>query len=73
MKTIWSSRKLLKGAAAAWLLENLVPREVYTHYLTGSHGELFREIGIRPFIKAAGTYTVLSGAVIPERVREAMA
>jgi hypothetical protein len=73
MKPFWSRRNLLKGAGACWLLENLLPRQVYAEYLAVEHGELYRQIGIRPFINAAGTYTVLSGSVITDRVRETMA
>jgi len=73
MKSFWSRRNLLRGAGAAWLMETFLPRQVYADYLAAGHGELYREIGIRPFINAAGTYTVLSGSVIPDRVREAMA
>jgi seryl-tRNA(Sec) selenium transferase len=73
MKSFWSRRNLLKGAGAGWLLETILPRRVYAEYLAAEHGELYREIGIRPFINAAGTYTVLSGAVIPDRVRETIA
>jgi seryl-tRNA(Sec) selenium transferase len=73
MRSFLSRRNLLKGAGAGWLLETFLPRQVYAEYLAAGHGELYREIGIRPFINAAGTYTVLSGAVIPDRVRETMA
>jgi seryl-tRNA(Sec) selenium transferase len=73
MKPFWSRRNLLTAAGAASLLDAILPRRVYAEYLAASHGELYREIGIRPFINAAGTYTVLSGAVIPDRVRETMA
>src|SRR5271170_1384261 len=73
MTSFWSRRNLFKAAGAGWLLETILPRGLYADYLAAEHGELYRQIGIRPFINAAGTYTVLSGAVIPERVREAMA
>jgi uncharacterized pyridoxal phosphate-dependent enzyme len=73
MKSFLNRRNLLKGAGAGWLLDTFLPRQVYAEYLAAGHGELYREIGVRPFINAAGTYTVLSGAVIPDRVRETMA
>ncbi len=72
MKMSWSRRDLLAGAAGSWLLGALLPRHVYASYLAAGHGEIYREIGIRPIINAAGTYTVLTGAVISDKVREAM-
>jgi uncharacterized pyridoxal phosphate-dependent enzyme len=35
--------------------------------------DVYRRIGVRPFINARGTYTVLSGSVMLPEVREAMA
>ena len=72
MKLLWDRRKLLAGAGGVGLLRALLPRHVYASYLAEEHGEIYRQIGIRPFINAAGTYTVLTGSIVPTRVREAM-
>ncbi len=73
MKLTWNRRKLLAGTGAVGLLHALLPRRAFASYLAAEHGEIYRQIGIRPFINAAGTYTVLTGSVVPSRVREAMA
>jgi L-seryl-tRNA(Ser) seleniumtransferase len=36
-------------------------------------GNLYRELGVRPFINAAGTYTALSASLLPPEVSRAMA
>jgi len=54
-------------------LQALLPRYMYASYLASEHSEIYRQIGIRPFINAAGTYTVLTGSIVPPKVREAMA
>src|SRR5262249_23734187 len=41
--------------------------------LAAQHGEIYRQLGVRPLINAAGTYTVLTGSLMPERARQAMA
>ena len=45
---------------------------MYAAQLAATHGEIYRQLGIRPLINAAGTYTTLTGSVMPDRVREAM-
>jgi L-seryl-tRNA(Ser) seleniumtransferase len=35
-------------------------------------GDVYKELGVRPFINAAGTYTALSASLMPKEVREAM-
>ena len=34
--------------------------------------DVYAELGVRPFINAAGTYTALSASLMPKEVREAM-
>jgi L-seryl-tRNA(Ser) seleniumtransferase len=34
--------------------------------------DVYKELGVRPFINAAGTYTALSASLMPKEVREAM-
>src|SRR5215469_3232940 len=72
MKLLWDRRKLLAGAGGLGLLRTLLPRHAYASYLAEEYGEIYRQIGIRPFINAAGTYTVLTGSIVSPRVRQAM-
>jgi L-seryl-tRNA(Ser) seleniumtransferase len=36
------------------------------------HGEIYRQLGVRPLINAAGTYTTLTGSLLVPQAREAM-
>src|SRR4051812_2524599 len=52
------------GALAGWLLPAAAadaPRDVY------------KELGVRPLVNAAGTYTMLGGSLMPPAVVEAIA
>jgi L-seryl-tRNA(Ser) seleniumtransferase len=62
-------RKLLLSPLAAALL----PRRMYAAELAALHGEIYRQLGIRPLINAAGTYTTLTGSLLLPQAREAMA
>lgn len=61
-------RNLLLSPIAAALL----PRRTYAAQLASLHGEIYRQLGIRPLINAAGTYTTLSGSMLVPQAREAM-
>ena len=49
------------------------PSDLYASYAAQRHGEIYRQLGIRPLINAAGTYSTVTGSVMPEQVRRAMA
>lgn len=57
---------------AAPLVGAVLPRKVYAAQLAAAHGEVYRQLGVRPLINAAGTYTTLTGSVIHPRARQAM-
>jgi len=61
-------RRLLLGGGLAALL----PRRYAAAQLAAAHGEIYRQLGVRPLINAAGTYTTLTGSVVPPPVRQAM-
>jgi uncharacterized pyridoxal phosphate-dependent enzyme len=61
-------RSLLLSPIAAAVL----PRKTYAAQLASIHGEIYRQLGIRPLINAAGTYTTLSGSLLVPQAREAM-
>ena len=62
-------RSLLFTPAAAALM----PRRMYAAQIASMHGEIYRQLGIRPLINAAGTYTTLTGSVMVQQARDAMA
>ena len=51
----------------------LIPRRMYAAQLASLHGEIYRQLGIRPLINAAGTYTTLTGSLLTAQARTAMA
>ncbi|MGH9630086.1 MAG: aminotransferase class V-fold PLP-dependent enzyme [Bryobacteraceae bacterium] len=59
---------LMSPLAAAFL-----PRRAYAAQLASLHGEIYRQLGIRPLINAAGTYTTLTGSLLVPQARDAMA
>ncbi|MEX2300838.1 MAG: hypothetical protein WD733_07880 [Bryobacterales bacterium] len=61
--------------AIGWLTAagTLRPKDLYAAYLASRHGEMYRNIGVRPLINAAGTYTTLTGSVMTEETRQVMA
>jgi|SRR5579871_1179519 len=68
-----SRRRFLSGSSlAALLAAGVRPRYLQAAQLAAQHGEIYRQLGVRPFINAAGTYTVLTGSLLPERARRAM-
>jgi len=62
----WSS------AVASLAVAGFRPRYIRAAQLAAQHGEIYRQLGVRPLINAAGTYTILSGSLMPERARRAM-
>ena len=62
------SRGVLASVAAA----GFHPRYIRAAQMVAQHGEIYRRLGVRPLINAAGTYTILSGSLMPERARRAM-
>jgi L-seryl-tRNA(Ser) seleniumtransferase len=49
------------------------PKDLYAAYLASRHGEMYRNIGVRPLINAAGTYTTLTGSLMAEETCRTMA
>ena len=63
---------LSSGAVASVTSAGLRPRYVRAAQLASQHGEIYKKLGVRPFINAAGTYTILTGSIMPEAARRAM-
>ena len=69
----WNRRAFLSGSGMASIAAaGFRPRYIHAAQLAAEHGEIYRQLGVRPLINAAGTYTVLTGSVMPERARRAM-
>jgi L-seryl-tRNA(Ser) seleniumtransferase len=65
-------RFFLSNGAVASVAAGLRPRYIRAAQLAAQHGEIYRKLGVRPFINAAGTYTILTGSIMPEPARHAM-
>jgi len=59
-------RSFLQGLSSLPLLGGLFPRTAQA-----ARRDYFRELGVRPVINAAGTYTALTGSLMPPEVRRA--
>jgi L-seryl-tRNA(Ser) seleniumtransferase len=68
----WSRRTLFSRAGFASLIAGFSPRSVRAVQLVAEHGEIYRQLGVRPLINAAGTYTMLTGSLLTDRTRHAM-
>jgi L-seryl-tRNA(Ser) seleniumtransferase len=69
----WNRRAFLSSSGLASIAAaGFRPRYVHAAQMASEHGEIYRQLGVRPLINAAGTYTVLTGSVMPERARRAM-
>ena len=66
-RTFFSTSAVASIAAAGFR-----PRYIRAAKLAAEHGEIYRQLGVRPLINAAGTYTALTGSLMPERARRAM-
>src|ERR1700687_1671400 len=63
---------LTGGGIASVIAGGFRPRYIRAAQLAAQHGEAYRQVGVRPLINAAGTYTVLTGSLMHERARRAM-
>ena len=71
--TTWNRRGFLSRASLASLVAaGFRPRHLRAAQLVAQHGAIYRQLGVRPLINAAGTYTVLTGSLLPDRARRAM-
>ena len=71
---MWTRRHFLQTAASWPLVGNVVasaaaPRAAAA---AGRSRDYFRELGVRPFINAAGTYTAMTASLMPPEVMEAI-
>ncbi|HET8549032.1 MAG TPA: hypothetical protein VFL57_13540, partial [Bryobacteraceae bacterium] len=61
-------RNLLLSPFAAAVL----PRRAHAAQLAALHGDIYRRLGVRPLINAAGTYTTLTGSLMTAQTSAAM-
>ena len=64
----WSRRQFLSSAGLAPLSGAAVRGTTFA----APGGDVYRDLGVKPFINAAGTYTALSASLMPPEVAKAM-
>jgi uncharacterized pyridoxal phosphate-dependent enzyme len=66
-------RDLLKGLITLPLAGTMVGNSAFAETVTGElHRDYFKELGIRTFINASGTYTALTASLMPPEVIKAV-
>src|SRR3954463_10884674 len=74
---MWSRRRFLESLAAspmvATMRRGVTGASSAVSVTPGTRGrDYFRELGVRPFINAAGTYTAMTASLMPREVMEAI-
>jgi D-glucosaminate-6-phosphate ammonia-lyase len=72
---MWSRRRFLESAAAAPLVGGLAAAGAAPAAAAAARKggrDYFGELGVRPFINAAGTYTAMTASLMPAEVLEAI-
>ena len=71
---MWSRRRFLESLAALPVVGGVVASTVPAAAAAARSGgrDYFRELGVRPFINAAGTYTAMTASLMPPEVMEAI-
>jgi L-seryl-tRNA(Ser) seleniumtransferase len=72
---MWSRRRFIENLSAVPLLGGLVGARSNGAVAAASAAagrDYFRELGVRPFINAAGTYTAMTASLMPREVIEAI-
>jgi L-seryl-tRNA(Ser) seleniumtransferase len=71
---MWSRRRFLESLTALPVVGGVVASTVPAAAAAARNNgrDYFRELGVRPFINAAGTYTAMTASLMPSEVMEAI-
>src|ERR671936_418675 len=71
---MWTRRRFLEIVSGLPIVGGLVEANALTVAAapSGVGRDIFRELGVRPFINAAGTYTAMTASLMPPEVMEAI-
>jgi uncharacterized pyridoxal phosphate-dependent enzyme len=71
---MWSRRRFLETVGSLPLVGGLVGGTATAAVAAAAGGrrDYFRELGVRPFINAAGTYTAMTASLMPSEVMDAI-
>jgi len=69
---MWSRRRFIETMPALPLAGGFAARAVPAAAAAGGDRDYFKELGVRPFINAAGTYTAMTASLMPPEVMDAI-
>ena len=70
---MWSRRRFIESVAALPMMGGFLAAPAGSAAAAGrGRPDYFRELGVRPFINAAGTYTAMTASLMPEEVMDAI-
>jgi L-seryl-tRNA(Ser) seleniumtransferase len=69
---MWSRRRFLETVSALPLVGGFVGANTAPLGAAARGRDYFRELGVRPFINAAGTYTAMTASLMPPEVMDAI-
>jgi L-seryl-tRNA(Ser) seleniumtransferase len=70
---MWSRRRFLEAVSTLPVVGGLAAvRPGLAEAARNGKGDYFRELGVRPFINAAGTYTAMTASLMPPEVMDAI-
>jgi D-glucosaminate-6-phosphate ammonia-lyase len=69
---MWSRRRFLESLSTVPLVGGLVGSGTASSPAAAAGRDYFRDLGVRPFINAAGTYTAMTASLMPSEVMDAI-
>jgi D-glucosaminate-6-phosphate ammonia-lyase len=69
---MWTRRRFLEIASGLPVVGGMIGAQAVPAAAARSGRDYFRELAVRPFINAAGTYTAMTASLMPPEVMEAM-
>ena len=69
---MWTRRHFLEIASGLPLVGGLIGSSALSAVAAPKPRDYFRELGVRPFINAAGTYTAMTSSLMPPEVMDAI-
>jgi L-seryl-tRNA(Ser) seleniumtransferase len=69
---MWSRRRFLETASSLPVVGGIAAGSAGSVEAAVKGGDYFRDLGVRPFINAAGTYTAMTASLMPKEVLDAI-
>ena len=69
---MWTRRRFLESLSSLPLIGGVVGAAAVPGEAVAATRDYFRDLGVRPFINAAGTYTAMTASLMPKEVMDAI-